>query len=131
MIKRRTMLAVAALAAATRLPKAQADTPKTIQIGSTMPYSGPASSYGVIGRTERAFFKWSTTTAVWMAIRSSSFSYDDGYSPPKTVEQIRRLIEADDVDFTFQNSRHANQLRRRRLHEPPESAATVCRLRCQ
>ena len=121
MIKRRTMLAAAALAAATRLPKAEADPPKTIRIGSTMPYIGPASSYGVIGRTERAFFEMVNDNGGVDGHKIEFITYDDGYSPPKTVEQIRRLIEADEVDFTFQtlgtptNSAVADYMNRRKV----------------
>jgi branched-chain amino acid transport system substrate-binding protein len=60
-----------------------------IKIGQTMPYSGPLSAYGLIGRTEAAYFKLNL------------ISLDDAYSPPRTVEQIRRLVEQEQVAFLF------------------------------
>jgi len=92
-------LAIAALAATSRT---RAETP-TVKIGNTMPYSGPASTYGVIGRTESAFFKMVNEQGGVDGHMIDFISYDDGYSPPKTVEQVRRLVEADKVDFCFQN----------------------------
>jgi branched-chain amino acid transport system substrate-binding protein len=92
-------LATAALAATSRT---RAETP-TVKIGNTMPYSGPASTYGVIGRTESAFFKMVNEQGGVDGHMIDFISYDDGYSPPKTVEQVRRLVEADKVDFCFQN----------------------------
>jgi branched-chain amino acid transport system substrate-binding protein len=68
-----------------------------------MPYSGPASTYGVIGRTETAFFKMVNEQGGVDGHEVDFISYDDSYSPPKTVEQVRRLVEQDDVDFCFQN----------------------------
>src|SRR5580704_8447662 len=61
-----------------------------IKIGNIMPYSGPASAYGVIGKTEAAYFS-----------KINFISYDDAYSPPKTVEQARKLVESDEVLFIF------------------------------
>jgi branched-chain amino acid transport system substrate-binding protein len=92
-------LTIAALAATSR---ARAETP-TVKIGNTMPYSGPASTYGVIGRTESAFFKMVNEQGGVDGHMIDFISYDDGYSPPKTVEQVRRLVEEDRVDFCFQN----------------------------
>jgi branched-chain amino acid transport system substrate-binding protein len=92
-------LATAALAATSRT---RAETP-TVKIGNTMPYSGPASTYGVIGRTESAFFRMVNEQGGVDGHIIDFISYDDGYSPPKTVEQVRRLVEADKVDFCFQN----------------------------
>jgi ABC-type branched-subunit amino acid transport system substrate-binding protein len=92
-------LATAALAATSRT---RAETP-TVKIGNTMPYSGPASTYGVIGRTESAFFKMVNEQGGVDGHMIDFISYDDGYSPPKTVEQVRRLVEEDKVDFCFQN----------------------------
>ncbi|HEX4172199.1 MAG TPA: ABC transporter substrate-binding protein [Acetobacteraceae bacterium] len=92
-------LATAAMAAT---PRARADA-APIKIGNTMPYSGPASTYGVIGRTESAFFKMVNEQGGVDGRMIDFISYDDGYSPPKTVEQVRRLVEQDNVDFCFQN----------------------------
>lgn len=108
MIKRRTILTTTAAAASTTLLRTAraADTPgvtaTSVKIGNTMPYSGPASSYGVIGRTESAFFKMINDQGGVDGRTIDFISVDDGYSPPKTVEQIRRLVEQDQVDFTFQ-----------------------------
>ncbi len=107
MITRRGFLqstgAVAALAAGVR--GASADTPgitdTEIKIGQTMPYSGPASAYGVIGRTEAAFFKMINDQGGVNGRKINLISLDDAYSPPKTVEQIRRLVEEEKVAFLF------------------------------
>ena len=72
-----------------------------IKIGHTNPYSGPASSYGVIGKTLQAYWK-SVNEAGGINGRKINFiSYDDGYSPPKTVEMVRQLVEQDKVLCTF------------------------------
>jgi branched-chain amino acid transport system substrate-binding protein len=103
MISRRAALTVgAATAAAAVLPRARA-AEAPLKIGNTMPYSGPASTYGVIGRTETAFFKMVNDQGGVDGHAIDFISYDDGYSPPKTVEQVRRLVEEDKVDFCFQN----------------------------
>jgi branched-chain amino acid transport system substrate-binding protein len=100
MINRRTILATAATATAVLATRAKAQA--KLKIGNTMPYSGPASSYSVIGRTESAFWDMINAQGGVDGTKIDFLSYDDGYSPPKTVEQIRRLIEQDQVDFTFQ-----------------------------
>ncbi len=74
-----------------------------IKIGNTDAYSGPASAYGVIAKTESAFFKMINDKGGVAGHKINFISYDDGYSPPKTVEQVRRLIEEDQVAFLFQN----------------------------
>ena len=74
-----------------------------IKIGQTMPYSGPLSPYGSIGRAELAYFKMVNHRGGINGRRINLISLDDGYSPPKTVEQIRRLIEQDEVAFIFQS----------------------------
>ena len=72
-----------------------------IRIGHTNPYSGPASSYGVIGKTIQAYWK-SVNEAGGINGRKVNFiTYDDGYSPPKTVELVRQLVEQDKVLCTF------------------------------
>jgi len=72
-----------------------------IKIGHTNPYSGPASSYGVIGKTLQAYWK-SVNEAGGINGRKVNFiTYDDGYSPPKTVELVRQLVEQDKVLCTF------------------------------
>ena len=67
-----------------------------------MPYSGPASAYGVIGRTEAAYFKMINEQGGVNGRKINLISLDDGYSPPKTVEQVRRLVEDEKVAFLFQ-----------------------------
>jgi branched-chain amino acid transport system substrate-binding protein len=72
-----------------------------IKIGNVEAYSGPASAYGVIGKTEEAYFKMINDEGGINGRKINWISYDDGYSPPKTVEQIRKLIESDEVLFVF------------------------------
>src|SRR3982751_28193 len=66
-----------------------------IKIGNIMPYSGPASAYGVIGKTEAAYFKMINDAGGINGRKINFVSYDDGYSPPKAVEQARKLVESD------------------------------------
>src|SRR3954462_3937771 len=72
-----------------------------IKIGNIMPYSGPASAYGVIGKTEEAYFRKINAEGGINGRKISFISYDDGYSPPKAVEQARRLVESDGVLLIF------------------------------
>jgi branched-chain amino acid transport system substrate-binding protein len=72
-----------------------------IKIGNIMPYSGPASAYGVIGSTEAAYFKKINAEGGINGRKINFISYDDAYSPPKTVEQARKLVESDEVLFIF------------------------------
>jgi branched-chain amino acid transport system substrate-binding protein len=72
-----------------------------IKIGNTMPYSGPASAYGVIGRAEAAYFKMINAQGGINGRKITYISYDDGYSPAKTVEQARKLVESDAVLLVF------------------------------
>ena len=76
-----------------------------------MPYSGPASAYGVIGKTEQAYFNKINAEGGINGRKINFVSYDDGYSPPKTVEQARKLVESDEVLFIFNS-----------LGTPPNSA---------
>jgi branched-chain amino acid transport system substrate-binding protein len=82
-----------------------------IKIGNIMPYSGPASSYSVIGKTEAAYFNKINAEGGINGRKINFISYDDGYSPPKTVEQARKLVESDEVLFIFNS-----------LGTPPNSA---------
>ena len=66
-----------------------------------MPYSGPASAYGVIGKTEEAYFKKVNAEGGINGRKINFISYDDAYSPPKTVEQARKLVESDEVLLVF------------------------------
>src|SRR5690242_10256796 len=82
-----------------------------IKIGNIMPYSGPASAYGVIGKTEQAYFNKINAEGGINGRKITYISYDDAYSPPKTVEQARKLVESDEVLFIFNS-----------LGTPPNSA---------
>jgi branched-chain amino acid transport system substrate-binding protein len=107
MITRRVLLLSAAAAAAyaargsqaARAENAPGVTDTEIKIGQTIPYSGPASAYGVIGRTELAYFKMINDQGGVNGRKINFISLDDGYSPPKTVEQVRRLVEQEHVAF--------------------------------
>jgi branched-chain amino acid transport system substrate-binding protein len=72
-----------------------------IKIGNIMPYSGPASAYGVIGKTEAAYFNKINAEGGINGRKINFISYDDGYSPPKAVEQARKLVESDEVLVVF------------------------------
>ncbi|WP_315837275.1 ABC transporter substrate-binding protein [Bradyrhizobium prioriisuperbiae] len=72
-----------------------------IKIGNIMPYSGPASAYGVIGKMEAAYFNMINEQGGINGRKINFTSYDDGYSPPKAVEQARKLVESDEVLFVF------------------------------
>jgi branched-chain amino acid transport system substrate-binding protein len=108
MLHRRTLLATAATAgfipAAPAILRAQelpGVTATEIRIGNTIPYSGPASAYGTIGKAEAAMFRMANDQGGFAGRKVNFLSYDDGYSPPKTVEQTRRLIEEDKVAAMF------------------------------
>jgi branched-chain amino acid transport system substrate-binding protein len=72
-----------------------------IKIGNIMPYSGPASAYGVIGKTEETYFKKINAEGGVNGRKINFISYDDGYSPPKAVEQARKLVESDEALLVF------------------------------
>jgi len=98
MFGRKTWMAAAAAAAMIAGPAVAQD---AIKIGNTMPYSGPASAYGTIGKTIEAYFNKVNAEGGVHGRQIEWISYDDGYSPPKTVEQVRRLVEQDQVDILF------------------------------
>src|SRR5881275_1662314 len=77
-------------------------TPTEIKIGNTNPYSGPASAYGTIGKALTAYFKKVNAEGGVNGRKIDFVTLDDGYSPPKTVEMVRRLVEQDQVAFVFQ-----------------------------
>lgn len=108
-MKLRYVSIAALLAAALASPTAFAQ--KTIKIGNTNPYSGPASAYGTIGKTIGAYWKMVNDKGGINGRQIEWISYDDGYSPPKTVEMARRLVEQDQVLLIFQS-----------LGTPPNSA---------
>ncbi|WP_342724942.1 ABC transporter substrate-binding protein [Bradyrhizobium sp. B097] len=82
-----------------------------IKIGNIMPYSGAASAYGVIGKTEEAYFRKINAEGGINGRKITFISYDDAYTPPKTVEQARKLVESDEVLLIFNS-----------LGTPPNSA---------
>ena len=95
-----TALAAVALSATAALAQKKYDpgaSDTEIKIGNIMPYSGPASAYGVIGKTMEAYFKKVNAEGGINGRKINFISYDDGYSPPKTVEQARKLVESDEV----------------------------------
>ncbi len=97
-------LAVLAASGNVALAQKKYDTGATdteIKIGNIMPYSGPASAYGVIGKTEAAYFKKINDAGGINGRKINFITYDDGYSPPKTVEQARKLVESDEVLLVF------------------------------
>jgi branched-chain amino acid transport system substrate-binding protein len=97
-------LAILAVTSSGALAQKKYDTGATdteIKIGNIMPYSGPASAYGVIGKTEAAYFKKINAEGGINGRKINFISYDDGYSPPKTVEQARKLVESDEVLLIF------------------------------
>ena len=98
----RPLCAVTALLAlATSAGAESGITATEIKIGQTMPYSGPASGYAIVGRTEAAYYNKVNASGGINGRKINFLSYDDAYSPPKTVEQTRKLVEQDDVFATF------------------------------
>ena len=96
-----------------------------IKVGNIMPYSGPASSYGVIGKTEEAYFKMINDQGGVNGRKINFITYDDGYSPPKAVEQVRKLVESDEVLLRVQSARHAVEYRDAEIYECQEGAAAL------
>jgi ABC-type branched-subunit amino acid transport system substrate-binding protein len=99
-----TALIMLAAGAGSALAQKKYDTGATyteIKIGNIMPYSGPASAYGVIGRTEAAYFRKINAEGGINGRKINFISYDDAYSPPKAVEQARKLVEGDEVLLLF------------------------------
>jgi len=100
-----TLAAMAALAASPAHGQKKYDpgaSDSEIKVGNTNPYSGPASAYGTIGKTIAAYFKMVNEQGGINGRKVNFISYDDGYSPPKTVEMARKLVEQDQVLFLFQ-----------------------------
>ncbi|WLA65274.1 ABC transporter substrate-binding protein [Bradyrhizobium diazoefficiens] len=73
-----------------------------IKVGQTVPFSGPASAYASIGKTQAAYFKMINDHGGINGRKINLIQYDDAYSPPKAVEQVRKLVESDEVLLTFQ-----------------------------
>ena len=105
-ISRRLALAMAAaLLAQPAMAQKKYDpgvTDTEIKIGQTAPFSGPASAYGTIGKTQAAYFKMINDQGGINGRKINLIQYDDGYSPPRAVEMVRKLVEGDEVLLTFQ-----------------------------
>jgi branched-chain amino acid transport system substrate-binding protein len=108
-MKRSLIPIAAALAAVLAVPAALAQkkydpgaTDTEIKVGNIMPYSGPASAYGTIGKVEAAYFKMVNDNGGINGRKVNFVTVDDGYSPPKTVEMARKLVEQDEVLLVFQ-----------------------------
>jgi len=104
---RAAALAITAVALSTSVAVAQKKndvgaTDTEIKIGNIAPYSGPASAYATIAKTEAAYFKMVNDAGGINGRKVTFISYDDGYSPPKTVEQVRKLVESDEVFAIYQ-----------------------------
>jgi branched-chain amino acid transport system substrate-binding protein len=95
-----SLIGAAALAQAAKYGPGASAT--EIKLGQTMPYSGPASAYATIGKVEQAYFKMINDNGGINGRKVNLISLDDGYSPPKAVEQVRRLVEQDEVLALFQ-----------------------------
>ncbi len=96
------VVALGLVAAGAGAQQAPGVTATEIKIGNTNPYSGPASAYGTIGKVIGAYFKKINEEGGINGRKINYISYDDAYSPPKTVEMVRRLVEQDEVAFVFQ-----------------------------
>ena len=105
MLQRKPFFATILLAVTAAAPSVADDVPGVtateIKIGNTNAYSGPASAYSVIAKLETAFFKMVNDQGGVAGRKINFISLDDGYSPPKTVEQVRRLVEEDQVALLF------------------------------
>src|SRR5215831_7145879 len=97
-----TALAVTASAGAAAAQTVVGVTPTEIKVGNTNPYSGPASAYGTIGKALGAYIKKVNDEGGINGRKINYITYDDAYSPPKTVEMVRKLVEQDQVALLFQ-----------------------------
>ncbi|MGC1554941.1 MAG: ABC transporter substrate-binding protein [Bradyrhizobium sp.] len=95
-------LALAAPAAHAQKKYDPGATDTEIKIGQTVPFSGPASAYASIGKTQAAYFHMINDQGGVNGRKINLIQYDDAYSPPKAVEQVRKLVESDEVLLTFQ-----------------------------
>ena len=100
-----------------------------IKIGQTMPYSGPVSAFGALGKGEVGYFKMLNERGGINGRKVNLISLDDGYAPPKAVEQTRRLVESDEVALIFSTDRHRAEHRDRQISAEQEHPATVPGLR--
>jgi len=95
-------LAVSATAAFAQKKYDTGATDTEIKIGQSVPFSGPASAYSTIAKAQAAYMKMVNDQGGVNGRKINLIQYDDGYSPPKTIEQVRKLVEGDEVLFTFQ-----------------------------
>src|SRR5580693_6854494 len=95
------VLAVLTWPAASLAADMRGVTATEIRIGQTMPYSGPVSAFGALGKSEVAYFRMINDHGGINGRMVNLISLDDGYAPPKTVEQTRRLVESDEVALIF------------------------------
>ena len=101
-----------------------------IKIGQTMPYSGPLSAWGTVGKSEALYFQMINDQGGINGRKIVLISVDDAYSPPKTVEQVRRLVEQDQVAFIFNGVGVASNFAVRKYMNEHRRAATF-RLRAR
>ena len=94
-----------------------------IKVGQTIPLSGPASAYGSIGKVQAAYLRMINEQGGINGRKINLIQYDDAYSPPKTVEQVRKLVEGDEVLDHLPDHRHAAECRGPEISERQESAA--------
>ena len=102
----RTLVVLTALAAVPLSGHAEKNygpgvTDTEIKIGQTMPYSGPLSAFGTIGKAQAAYFEMINSKGGVNGRKINLLSLDDGYSPPKTIEQTRKLVESEEVRLLF------------------------------
>ena len=118
-------LALAALPARAAKKYGPGVTDTEIKIGNTSPYSGPLSNASPIPLSIEAYFKMINAQGGVNGRKITWISYDDGYSPPKTVEMTRKLVEEDNVLFALRLGGDPDQQRGLALHERKAGAATV------
>jgi ABC-type branched-subunit amino acid transport system substrate-binding protein len=124
-----TALALA-LSASSAYAQKKYDTGATdteIKIGQTNPFSGPASAYATIGKTQAAYMKMINDQGGVNGRKINLIQYDDAYSPPKAVEQVRKLVESDEVLLTFQLLGTPSNAAGAEISQLEEGAATVRR----
>src|SRR3978361_1044452 len=105
-------IACLALPGTSRAAEMRGVTTTEIKIGQTMPYSGPVSAFGALGKGEAGYFKMVNERGGLNGRKINLISLDDSYAPPKTVEQTRRLVESDEVALIFSSigTAHTPQL---------------------
>jgi branched-chain amino acid transport system substrate-binding protein len=96
-----TAVAALTLPSCSQAAEMRGVTATEIRIGQTMPYSGPVSAFGALGKGEVGYFRMVNERGGINGRKVNLISLDDGYAPPKTVEQTRRLVESDEVALIF------------------------------